>query len=149
MHRFWSKVEKTESCWNWKAAKSKAGYGVFHLGRGLGTINSHRFVFQMKYGEIHKGLFVCHTCDNPACLNPDHLFLGTQKDNMMDMVKKGRANPMKGEKNHWTTITEDMARYIKNKVLEGIKVIDIHRETGVNYNIITDIKRNKSWRWIK
>jgi hypothetical protein len=77
-------------CWEWRAAKTKKGYGLFCVASKL--IYAHRFSFEAYKGEITTGLFVCHRCDNKSCVNPNHLFLGSAKDNSEDMVKKGRAN---------------------------------------------------------
>jgi hypothetical protein len=86
--RFWSKVEKSDECWKWTAGKHNAGYGVFwEKGR---FYKAHRWSWERERGPIPDGLNLLHKCDNPACVRPDHLFLGTQKDNVNDMVSKGR-----------------------------------------------------------
>jgi hypothetical protein len=91
LNRFWSKVKKTDNCWEWQACKNEHGYGILNIGkRGLGKIRAHRLSFIIHKGEIPESLLVCHRCDNPTCVNPEHLFLGTQKDNTQDMIKKGR-----------------------------------------------------------
>ena len=85
---FWSKVSKEGSCWNWKAGKNSDGYGVFRAG----THNelAHRYSYMISVGVIPDNLMLCHTCDNPSCVNPKHLFLGDQFANMQDMLTKGR-----------------------------------------------------------
>jgi len=86
--RFWAKVVKTKSCWLWQGAGSKSRYGRLRVENGM--VSTHRYSYQLHKGMIPAGLYVCHTCDRPACVNPQHLFLGTAQDNQDDCVKKGR-----------------------------------------------------------
>lgn len=95
--RFWKKVQKSDGCWNWIGYKTQIGYGIIVAGK-LGIDDSihtkrlvaHRVSYGIHYGVPDKKLFVCHKCDNPSCVRPDHLFLGTQTDNMRDCANKDR-----------------------------------------------------------
>jgi hypothetical protein len=90
--RFWEKVAvgEPDQCWEWTSAKIPVGYGQFFL-QGKPRY-AHRVAFEMTKGEVPPEMNVLHTCDNPGCCNPDHLWLGTQQDNVRDMMQKGRAN---------------------------------------------------------
>jgi len=102
--RFWKYVEKTESCWLWTGYKNHLGYGrmtVTVAPKQYKLMATHRLSWKMHRGPIPEGKVVMHDCDNPACVNPDHLLLGTQLDNMRDMKAKGRDNRRK----RWTFTT--------------------------------------------
>lgn len=95
--RFWQKVEKRggNKCWIWTGARDNHGYGKIGVGGGPNRVNlkAHRLSYEMRFGLIQGQNVICHTCDNPSCVNPNHLFEGSQKDNVKDAVRKGRLNP--------------------------------------------------------
>jgi hypothetical protein len=89
-------TRSTEGCWIWNGGREKAGYGwIFVRGKKMAA---HRLGYELFVGIIPSGLFVCHHCDNPPCVRPDHLFLGTRQDNFRDMRQKGRAKPRGSKK---------------------------------------------------
>lgn len=142
--RFEAKVEKDESgCWNWMEYKNHKGYGQFRLdGRMQG---SHRVAFQIYLGEIPKGMCVCHQCDNPSCVNPDHLFLGTNADNVRDCVNKGRQVDPSGEKNGRSKLKEEDTRIIRMMCAKGVHQADIAKEFGVSQPTISAIVCGRTW----
>lgn len=109
--RFWKKVEKNRNgCWLWMGAKTHCGYGLIGGGPGKPLVRVHRLSWELLNGPIESRLCVLHKCDNPACVNPKHLFLGTQKDNALDRETKHRGNHPSGEA-HWVKLhPERMAR---------------------------------------
>lgn len=89
--RFWGKVNKTKNCWLWTARVNDFGYGVIGAGgEKNGWLRAHRVAWELTFGKIPAGLYVLHNCDNPACVNPGHLHLGTLKDNSREMVERNR-----------------------------------------------------------
>jgi len=148
MQRFLDKIDKTNDCWNWTAAiRGKSGYGCFKFENK--TIDAHRFSWILHNGEIPKNLFVCHKCDNRKCVNPEHLFLGTQSDNMKDCFNKNRLtipinlNKRKSPKN--CLITKQRAIEVKNILLNkgNKKLKDIAIELNLPYQLIRDLNCNR------
>ena len=146
MKRFFDKIDKTESCWNFTGA-NRNGYGCMKFNGAL--IDAHRISWIIHFGEIPKGLFICHKCDNRKCVNPDHLFLGTQKDNMKDCFNKGRmVCPILIEtqfkNNHYpknTNIPIEKAIEVKNEVLKINRgtLKNIATKFNVPYQFVRDI----------
>ena len=99
--RFWAKVDKTDNCWLWTGSVNNRGYGRIGSGGKNGSaLYAHRVSYLIHFGEFDESLFVCHTCDVPNCVNPNHLFLGSAKTNSEDMVSKGRHLNGWGQRTH-------------------------------------------------
>jgi hypothetical protein len=105
--KFWSLVDKNGDCWEWLGRK-RSGYGRFYVRKG--AYNANRLVWMIKNGVIPESHFICHHCDNPGCVNPSHLFLGTCLDNIRDMIKKGRKVTIRGDAHYARTNPEKLAR---------------------------------------
>jgi hypothetical protein len=142
--RFWSKVNKTEGgCWEWTAAKDGSGYGLFRWQRRM--VRVHRVSFELVHGPIPEDLHVCHRCDNRGCVNPDHLFLGTHRDNMTDMSQKGRARTPLGEDNLQAKLTRVTVREVRQA--EGSQR-QIAKRFGISQSQVSRIRGRRFWQHI-
>lgn len=138
--RFWAKVQKTETCWVWTAARNSDGYGAFgYKGKVKGA---HIVSYDMNIGSIPDGLCVLHKCDNPPCVRPDHLFLGTKKDNMDDCVQKDRRINHTGEKNGQSRLTDAQVVEMRARYRSGGATQKaLAQEYGVSLFTIYEIVR--------
>ena len=143
--RFEAKFVKSDGCWEWGAGKVLDGYGHFSIA-GVAQ-RAHRVAYQLYVGEIPEGMCVCHHCDNPGCVNPSHLFLGTTADNMRDRENKGRGiRPMNtGEKHGHSKLTEAQVIEIRAKHSSGARVVDLAKEFGVAHQTISKIVHRRTW----
>ncbi len=146
-NRFWSKVltGNEDECWEWQSCLVCKGYGGFKY-KGK-QVRAHRFSYELNKGPIENGLFVCHKCDNPKCVNPSHLFLGTNLENMKDKTNKGRA--AKGEKQHLAKLTEKQVVEIRQKyATKNYTQSQLGREYNVDYKSICYIINRITWKHI-
>ena len=153
VRRFWLRVVKgvENECWGWTGVVDKNGYGKFRLAGARGPESASRISYKLNVGTIPKGICVCHSCDNPPCTNPDHLFLGTNWDNQHDMIRKGRARYLVGSDSSMAKLTEEQVREIRNryqpwKHKTGNNQIALAREFGVNQAQISRILHNSAWQ---
>ena len=149
--RFEAKLNKDESgCWLWMGARPRGRYGKIGLGRAEeGEMLAHRLSWVLYRGPIVAGLNVLHRCDTPACVNPDHLFLGTQRDNIRDMVAKGRGNytnVARGEHNGNSHLTWLDVNEIRELLRRGVPGARVARMFKVHHSTVYDIRDNNMWR---
>ncbi len=149
--RFWAKVEKTDTCWLWKGATTPGGYGVIGKGRATeGTIRAPRLAYELAYGKIPDGMIVWHKCDNPSCVRPEHLLPGTQKDNVRDMINKGRNRykPLYGENHGRAKLTATRVLEIRRELKKGTTQTGLAKRYRVTQAAISLIKTGKNWGWL-
>lgn len=140
--RFERKVDKSSGCWVWLASLGSTGYGQFSVDNR--PRKAHRVSYEMYRGPIPAGIFVCHSCDNRLCVNPDHLFLGTSKDNLQDMASKGRS--CHGESRHNAKLTDEKVRFVRNSTQSNRALA---RLCGVSEAAIRNAKAKRTWRHVE
>lgn len=174
--RFWSKVRITDGCWEWTATRNAHGYGTITVG---GTKRlAHRIAWEITFGPLMDQRHVLHHCDNPPCVRPDHLFRGTQADNLRDMFGKGRGRPAgfsserqpdqtrraRGD-DHWmhkhpervargsahgkSKLTEDQVREIRNLSKGGWTLARLSAEYGVRMSTLSMVIRRETWAHVE
>lgn len=171
--RFWAKVIVTDkfSCWFWTAAQHRSGYGAFKFMNE--TLKSHRISYIFSFGHVPDGMFICHKCDTPSCVNPNHLFLGTSADNMADMASKGRSikgdrhpfrkhpelmsrgeshylrkNPekiMRGESKPNAKLNAGLVLKIREMSVDGLTRKEIASALGVGFYSVVNVLRGRLW----
>ena len=148
-------------CWEWSGSKYKNGYGHFTIKRNGKTYNfyAHRYQYKRWFGEI-SGNVIAHKCDNRCCVNPYHLFACSQKENMADMISKGRSAKgnkhrskkgyeiLKGSKVGCSKLNESLIKEIRNKRLSGKTLLELASSYGVAFQTISKIINGKSWRHV-
>jgi len=138
VERFWSKVNKTEGCWFWTASTSKSGYGQLGSGgRPHTMLKAHRVSWELANGPIRDGLWVLHQCDNPICVNPDHLFLGTNLDNIADMNRKKRN--LFQRNNPSLKLSDGQVKEIRDRRSNGERLRSIAKDFGVTEGTVSRI----------
>ncbi len=143
---FWKRVKMPSlfECWEWTGGVDGCGYGQLR-GNNVKLVKAHRFSYILANGEIPKGMCVLHTCDNPPCCNPDHLFLGTHADNSQDKVNKGRQSKLKGERAGRAKLTDKNVREIRSLIAKGWVYTRIARRFGVGKSTIGYIGTGETW----
>jgi hypothetical protein len=157
LQRFWAKVSIVNddtSCWKWTGCtfKRKWNYGQFYVSRERGHELAHRIAYELTHGEIPEGKWVLHKCDNPLCVRPDHLFLGTHIDNMADMRSKNRSahsNGLFGELHPNSKLTDERVIAIYRLLKEGKHVIEIAQKFDVDRHTVSHVIHGRTWTHVK
>jgi hypothetical protein len=150
--RFWSHVDKTPDCWLWTAARTPLGYGVA-VAENRRITKAHRLAWELTNGPIPDDMYVCHACDNPSCVRPAHLFLGSQGANMRDARAKGRT--ASGRRNGSVTRPESFPWKIGREEAQAIRarytgrrgeIMELARQYGIAHTSMSAIARGRSYR---
>lgn len=153
VRHFWEKVEKTEACWLWKASRTHNGEGYGQFRWEQRSVDAHRVSWIIAHGEIPAGINVLHSCDNPVCVRPDHLFLGTDQDNVDDMLAKGRGRfpgmpkgTLAGSKNPASKLTAAMVAKIRERAQAGELRELIAASFSVSESQVNRIVQGRAWK---
>jgi hypothetical protein len=150
--RFWEHVEITDDCWIWNGASSRNGYGeLSNYSDGKHSqVATHRLSWELHNGSIPVGMCVLHKCDNPPCVNPSHLYLGTKKDNSRDCIQRGRfkRNPQYGVKNKSTKLKMCQVIQIRELLAQGLSQRKVARIFNVGQYAIASISREETWKCV-
>lgn len=162
--RFWKNVEKSDGCWIWRGVVTSAGYGVIYVRPK--NLRAHRVSWHIHFGPIPQGMFICHTCDNPRCVRPDHLFVGSPRANHDDMKRKGRAptdakngsatrpdRVARGERHGVSRLTDAQVIEIRTRYRRGDRHGNgaglLAREYGVSKAAVRRIVLRLYWRHLE
>ena len=147
--RFWEKVNKTHGCWNWTAGDNGEGYGTIRAKNDSGKrimALAHRLSWEFHHGVIPEGLLVLHHCDNPSCVRPDHLFLGTKKDNAVDRDSKGRRIALRGARHGLSKLNDEAIKVIRHLYSDGVKTrAKLAKSYMVSWGTVDAVVNNKTW----
>lgn len=150
--RFWKHVDRTGDCWLW-TAQCVGPYGRFVVSHGQ-PVGAHRYSWELHFGPIPQGMFVCHKCDNPRCVNPAHLFVGTPSDNTADMMKKGRRvapaviRRPRGEGHAMAKLADADVLNIRAMRLAGVPRHEVAERFGIHPHTVTAITARRIWKHI-
>lgn len=140
------KADETTGCWTWTASTAGKGYGQLRIPGTRRNIYAHRFSYELHHGPIPTGLLVCHTCDNPRCVNPKHLFLGTEEANLQDMAAKDRH--LYGERNNQHKLTEKQVHEIHDIAATGATQREIANMYGIGQMTVCRILNGERWKHV-
>ena len=139
-------VHPGSRCWVWTGSRNFQGYGMIRPDHQIRRmIHAHRAAYQIYLGDIPSGLDVCHSCDNPSCVNPEHLWIGTHQENMDDMVRKGRCIRAVGENTGNAKLTEDQVK----EILSNIGTTRFAKKFNVSLSTIKRIKNGRTWKHLR
>lgn len=144
---FWAQVDKTGECWVWTGAYPGGVYGRRYGRFGFAgrKYAAHRFSWRIANGPVPNGMHVLHRCDNPSCVNPAHLFLGTHTDNMHDMFRKGRRRIVRGKEQGTAKLDDEGVLAIRAKYAAGVRQVDLAAEFGIDQTTVSKIVLRKAW----
>lgn len=149
--RLWHQVDKSGDCWEWHGACDQHGYGHINIGKNKKK-KTHRLSWEFANGPIPDGLCVLHTCDNPKCVKPEHLWLGTYKDNMQDCIAKGRFVFLKskpGEENNHAKLHDGDIRVIRDLAESGLKPRYTSEFLGIDRSCVHRIINREAWSHVE
>lgn len=148
---FWCRVNQNGNCWLWIPSTAGRGYGLFRATHNQQRyhIRAHRAAFMLHHNiAIPQGYYVCHHCDNPTCVRPDHLFLGLPKDNSGDMARKNRSPRQLGSAHGQSKLTETDVAIIKKRPKRGESAVYIEKDFPVSRRMIDFIKKGRNWKHV-